>query len=157
MRRLLLIVLGLVATSAFGQDEIGDAAADEMFSMVRELLQSGREDIVAEALGMTSEERVGFWPIYDQYVVDLQEVNDRLADLIVDYSESWEDVSDEMAELMIDEYFEIESDRLNVRARYIRRFDDVLPTKKLARLIQIENKLDVLVELELAQSVPLIR
>ena len=157
MRVLLAITIGLFATFSYAQDEIADAEVEEMFGVVRELLQAGREEVIAEELGMTSEERVGFWPIYDEYVRDLGEVNDRLAELLVEHSATWENVSDELAERMIDEYFDIESDRINVRSKYVRRFDNVLPPKKLARFIQIENKFNVLVELELAQAVPLIQ
>lgn len=157
MRGLLAITIGLFATFSAAQDEADNVAVGDMFGMVRQLLQAGREDVFAEELGMTSEERVGFWPIYDEYVEDLAEVNDRLADLIVAHSETWEDVSDELARQMVDEYFDIEMDRLNVRSRYVRRFDNVLPPKKLARFIQLENKFNVLVDLELAQLVPLIQ
>jgi hypothetical protein len=61
-----------------------------------------------------------------------------------------------MASSLIDDYFDVEADRLKVRTKYVRRFGDVLPPKKLVRFIQIENKLDTIVQVDLASEIPLI-
>jgi hypothetical protein len=39
----------------------------------------------------------------------------------------------------------------------VREFDDVLPPKKLARFVQIENKLDAIVQVDIASEIPLLR
>ena len=56
---------------------------------------------------------------------------------------------------MLDEYLDIEDDLLRARTRYVRRFDNVLPPVKLLRFYQIENKLDAVYRLNLADQIPL--
>ncbi len=147
--------LFLAATSASAQlDGIGDT--DEMFAMVRSLVSAERETFVARELRLTNEEQVRFWPVYDEYLAELGTVNDRFQALLVEYSENWLAVPDQLAERMVNDYFEIESDRIRVRRKYARRFDDILSPQKLARFVQLENKYNVLVELELARAVPLV-
>jgi hypothetical protein len=42
-----------------------------------------------------------------------------------------------------------------MQKKYVGRFDDVLPPKKLVRYFQIENKMDAIISLGLAAVVPL--
>ena len=57
---------------------------------------------------------------------------------------------------MIDDYLDIEADRIKVRKKYVRELGKVLPPKKLALFVQIENKLDAIVQVDLASEIPLV-
>jgi hypothetical protein len=81
----------------------------------------------------------------------------RSLQLIIDYAQRYENLSDEMARTMIDDYLDLESDRLAVRQKYVRKFDDVLAPKKLARFIQVENKLNAITQIYLADEIPLVQ
>ena len=132
------------------------ADINDAIEMIRDVVQLERKDIVAEELALTGEESTKFWPVYDAYVAERETVNDRLVKLITDYAANYLNMSDEMATTLIDDYFDVEADRLKVRQKYVRRFGDVLPPKKLARFIQIENKLDTIVQVDIASEIPLV-
>ena len=52
-------------------------------------------------------------------------------------------------------YFDIQSDILKIRKKYVRRFRKILPDIKVMRLYQIENKIRAEVDAALAIMVPL--
>ena len=114
-----------------------------------------RQVIVTDNLLLTPEENNAFWPIYNDYRADIREVHDRTLRLITDFAANYESMSDETAREMLDEYLDIEDDLLRVRTRYVRRFDNVLPPVELLRFYQVENKLDVIYRLSLADQIPL--
>lgn len=154
------LFLGLLscAVAPLAQAQVNPEFADinDAIEMIRDMVQVERKSIVAEELALTGEESTAFWPVYDAYVAERDVVNDKLVKLVTDYAANYLNMSDEMATALIDDYFDVEAERLKVRRKYVREFDDVLPPKKLARFIQIENKLDTIVQVDLASEIPLI-
>jgi hypothetical protein len=155
------ISVGLLALSLapLAQAQVNPEFADinDTIEMIRDVVQLERKDVVAAELGLTGEESTAFWPVYDRYVVEREVVNDKLVKLITDYAANHLNMSDEMARTLVDDYFDVEAERLKVRRKYVRELDDVLPPKKLARFVQIENKLDTIVQVDIASEIPLIR
>ena len=156
MRILAMISLIGIAASSVAQIT-DDAELDEIVEMVRRVGQLERETVIADELEMTPDERARFWPIYDEYRAELKSVDDRLVALILEFAENYRSMPEATAVTMVDDYLDIEMDRLKVRQKYIRRLDDVLPPRKLARFVQIENKLDSVARLAIAEEVPLVR
>ena len=50
----------------------------------------------------------------------------------------------------------VESDRLGIRREYLDDFAAVLPGRTVARLYQIENKIDALIRYDLAREIPVV-
>jgi hypothetical protein len=146
----------LLAPLAQAQVNPEFADINDAIEMIRDMVQLERKDIVTEELGLTGEESTAFWPVYDRYVAERDVVNDQLVKLVTDYAANYLNMSDETATTLVDDYFDVESDRLKVRKKYVREFGKVLPPKKLARFIQIENKLDTIVQVDLASEIPLV-
>jgi hypothetical protein len=157
-RRFLVGPLSLLV-SPFAEAQVNPEFANinDAIEMIRDTVQLERKDIVAEELALTGEESTAFWPIYDAYVAEREVVNDRLVRLVTDYAANYLNMSDEMAMTLVADYFDVEAERLKVRKKYVREFDDVLPPKKLARFVQIENKLDTIVQVDIASEIPLLR
>jgi len=64
-------------------------------------------------------------------------------------------LTDEYAEKMLENYFDIKSAPLSTRKNYIQQFGKIMPMLKVARFYQLENKINADVEPELALLVPL--
>ena len=65
-------------------------------------------------------------------------------------------LTDKYAEQLLDDYFDVKSDMLRMRKRYLRKFKRVLPMLKVARFYQLETKMIADVDAELALLVPLV-
>jgi hypothetical protein len=76
--------------------------------------------------------------------------------VIQDYIASYKDASDEKAKKLVEDYLTAEADRVQVRRTFIPEFAAVLPGRKLARLYQIENKMDAVIRYDLASTIPVI-
>jgi len=140
---------------AAAQDAAGEADMAATYEMLRGFMSVERETMIAEELRLSEEERDGFWPLYDEYRVEIEEIQDRYADLIADYAASYGALDDDLAERMIEEYFEVKRDTLDVRQGYVDRFTGVLSIQKLARFYQIENRIDNVADLALMRQIPL--
>lgn len=152
------VIALLMATTVFGQGE-GAAPVDAPeLAQARQVLQAGREHIIREELRMSEEEARGFWPIYRDYVAALETVRDRKAELVTGFMQAYRDgaFSEDYAEWLIAENFDIKKDWLQIQRKFVRKFRKVLPAVKVARFYQLENKMDAEVDFVLAGGVPLI-
>jgi hypothetical protein len=66
-------------------------------------------------------------------------------------------LTDDKAKNLIDEAIAIEVAEANIKSTYAPKLSKVLPVKKVARYLQIENKIRALVKYDLAQGVPLVQ
>ena len=78
--------------------------------------------------------------------------------MIKGYAEAFnaDTMTDAKAEEIIKEYFSIEEAPLKLRKRWWKKFSKILPARKAARYYQLENKLDAVVDVDLADQIPLI-
>jgi hypothetical protein len=125
--------------------------------LTRAAIQVRRQAIVTAAMDLEPKEGEAFWPVYREYRADMAKVNDRYVKLLVTYAENYDALSDQLAARIMDEYLGIERDRTAVKARYVPRFRKIMPTRKVMRFFQVDNKLDAIINAELAADIPLAR
>jgi hypothetical protein len=147
-----MVIAALGTAPALAQDK----PADNM-QIVREKIRADKKLVVAETIEMTESEAKAFWPVYEAYQRDLAKINDRTIRLIDDYAENYGAMSDQAAKKLMDEFMAIEMEHLKMRQSYLPRFRQVLPEMKVLRYYQLENKIEAVVNYELAASIPLVR
>jgi len=143
----------LVVSPVLSQDK-----PDQNMQILRDKVKADKKLIVAENMEMTEPEAKGFWPVYDAYQKDLMVINQRIGKLIVSYAEAYRDntLNDEKAEKLIAELVGIQTAEAELQASYVPKLTKVLPAKKVARYLQIENKIRAVVKYELAAEIPLV-
>jgi len=148
-----VIVLGF-APLALAQDK----PADNM-QILRDKIRADKKLVVATNMELTESEAKGFWPIYDAYQKDLQKINRRVANLLESYAADFRNKSltDDKAKKLIDEAVAIEKAEANLKSTYAPKLSKVLPVRKVARYLQIENKIRAVVKYDIAQGVPLVQ
>ncbi len=146
----------LLPIALFAQTNPQMADMNDTIEMMRSLAALERKAVIADSLGLSGEESNEFWQIYDEYAAEKKRVNDRLVKIITDYAASFEDMSHKLARSLVDDHMDVQRDLLKVRKKYLRKFDKVLPPKKVARFYQIENKLDAVTNVLLAEQIPLV-
>jgi polyhydroxyalkanoate synthesis regulator phasin len=135
---------------------LAQVSETDQLQQLRGEIQADRQAVVAANLKLTEAEGAAFWPLYREYRGDMAKLGDRLQKLIQDYAVTYESATAEQAKAMVDEMMSIQRADLKVKESYLPKFRKVLPEVKVARLLQIENKIDILIKLELAGAIPLI-
>jgi len=143
--------LALVGTSLLAQSQ-----SDEI-ELTRTIIQAERQIILVANMGLTDEEGQRFWPLYRQYRSDLAKNGDRTVALITTFADNYENLSEGTAEWMVNEFLAIEKVEAEVKSRWIPRFREVLSEKKVLLFLQLENKMDAVINYDLAESIPVVR
>jgi hypothetical protein len=126
-------------------------------AILMEKIKADKKLLVADNMDLTDAEAKAFWPLYDSYQEELQQINQRLGRTILDYADAFEKgpIPNERAEQLMGEALAIEEAEVKLKQSYAEKLDAVLPAAKAARYIQIENKIRAMVKSELAQRIPL--
>jgi len=146
-------LLGL-APLAMAQDK----PADNM-QILRDKIKADKKLVVAANMELTESEAKAFWPIYDAYQKDLQKINQRIIALLESYADDArkKSLTDDKAKKLIDEAVAIDQAEANLKSGYAPKLSKALPAIKVARYLQIENKIRAVIKYDLAQGVPLVR
>lgn len=130
---------------------------NEAMALTRAGMASDRKQMVAANLGLTADEATKFWPVYDEYQKAMAKASDRRAAAILKYAQNQQTMTDAMAADLIQQGMQSDLDRIQTRLAWAPKFAAVVPGKKVARFFQIENKIDALVNVALAQEIPLVK
>ena len=126
--------------------------------ILRQKIKADKKLVVAENLNLTDPEGAAFWPVYDAYQKELQQINQRLAAGIRAYADAYNKgpVTNDTAKKLLDESLAIETAEGALKSAFVPKIMAALPATKAARYIQIENKIRAAVRYELAASIPLV-
>ncbi len=135
-----------------------DKTADNM-QILRDKIKADKKLLVATNMELTESEAKNFWPIYDQYQEDLQKINQRIVRLLESYADDFRarSLTDEKAKRLINEAIAIEQAEADLKSGYAPKLSKVLPVRKVARYLQIENKIRAVVKYDIVSGVPLVR
>jgi hypothetical protein len=133
-----------------------DKPADNM-QILRDKLRADKKLVVATNMELTESEAKNFWPVYEEYQKDLQKINRRIAALLESYAEDFrgKSLTDDKAKKLIEEALAIEQAEANLKGTYAPKLSKVLPVRKVARYLQIENKIRAVIKYDLVSGVPL--
>jgi len=151
-----VLVLGSSAAALRAAEPPSGAASEASLDVLLNAIRANRKALVAANLGLTDAEAAGFWPVYDRYAKEIAALGDRQVAVIQDYTASFSALSDEKAMKLVSEYLASEADRVAVKRAYVDEFAKSLPGRKLARLYQIENKMDAVIRYDLAATIPVV-
>jgi hypothetical protein len=151
-----LMVLGILgAILAVGVPGIAQEKPADNMQILLEKISADKKLLVAENMQLTEAEAKAFWPIYSKYQDELFLLRVRTAKVITDYAKAYDQMSNDTAKKLLDEYMTIEALRLKLRQAYLPKFRAVLPEVKVVRYYQIENKIQAALAYEVGAQIPL--
>ena len=131
------------------------SAPDQDLQFLRKDLRSQKKQMVAANMDLTDAEAEKFWPVYDRYATDLANIYDTKLALVGEYFENYTTMTGDEAERYIRRRAAVEEDVMQLRLKYVPEFRKVLSGRQTALFFQIEWRLDLMINLQLAQA-PLI-
>ena len=152
LRHALLAVVGvLLAAPVFAQTGTDALEAE------RAQIQADRKAIISHLMEMTEGESSAFWPVYNEYREAVRKSDDKLVQLATSYFKGAESMTSKQSQDALTQMLGAKAEKLSIRKAYVSKFSKVLPTGKVMRFYQIENKMDAVIDYELAASIPLIQ
>ena len=132
------------------------AASEQDIEMLRQNIRASRKKIIAANMNLTADESTKFWPIYDQYQLELNKIGNTRWDMMKAYAQVYPNVTADQAQNFIQQSTMTDQQMIALREKYVPIFAKAIPAKKVALWYQIDRQIDLMVNLQLASMLPLV-
>ena len=154
---LLALVVGAGCTAAFAQKVTDNGIEIEKnLELMRRDLRSEKKKIIAVNVPFTDTEATKFWPVYDQYAAETERINNDRIVVLKEYAANLANLTDGQALALNNKSLAIDRSFATLRQRFIPQFVKVLKGKNLARFFQIDKRIGLLIDLQIAAGVPIV-
>lgn len=133
------------------------ADAQRAVNISRKMVDDKRNNQIAMFMSFTQEEKEKFWPLYREYRKAMGTVGDKRLAVIIDYANNVDTMTDPLAKKLLDRSFDVDKDFIRTKERYVKKFRRILPDIKVVRLMQLENRMDIAVDMKVAEGIPLMK
>src|ERR1700690_3959325 len=131
--------------------------SDQDIQMLRQDIRSQKKQLIAANMQLTDAEAVKFWPVYDAYTQETIKINDQRYALIKEYVQTYDTMTDAQAKSLIKRWAATDQAFIALRLQWMPKFETVLPGKKSALFFQIDRRLGLLIDLQLASMIPVVK
>ena len=133
-----------------------ETITDQEIKLLQQDVRDQRRQIVAANLPLTTEESATFWPVYDEYIAEVTKILDSRYSQIKEYVGHYATMDDKQATDYIGKLFDADRALMDLRVKSQPKFEQVLPKKKSAMFLQMDRRLQMMIDLQRASLVPLI-
>jgi len=144
------------AQSAPGANAQSKVASDQDIEMLRQNIRARRKEITAQNMTLTADEATKFWPIFDQYRKEAIKPNDERWALMKEYAANYDTLTDAQANDYMKRATAVDQQLLALRMKYVPIFEKVISAKKTALWYQIDRHIDLLINLQFSEMLPLV-
>jgi hypothetical protein len=144
----LTFLLSFVAIAIYAQDSY--------MEIVRSTIKTEKKALIAEVMQLSDEESGVFWPVYNEYEDKLYKLNTDYFNVVKDFADNFENMSAEKASEIILKANKISMDEAKLEKTYLKKMMKVISPQKTLRYFQASNKIQVMIDAQLAAEIPLL-
>jgi hypothetical protein len=134
-----------------------DGLSESDFELMRSDIRTKKAALIADRIRFTDQEAAVFWPVYRRYEADLAAINDKKVSIMKDYVARHQSLSDQQAKQLAEDVFDVDRKTLDLRAKCFAELEKSLPPKTIVRWLQLERRLQLLIDAQIAKDLPVIQ
>jgi hypothetical protein len=156
--QLALAILLLSGATAIGQTVLVQVKplTDDDIKLMRQDVQAVKDDVIQDTMQFTAAEGKAFWPIYKQYAEGQRAIAEQRFAVIMDYAKNLDTMTNAQANGLSQRMLQVEDNTQALRKKYLPKFEAALGAKRAAKFFQVDNRLTMFVNIQLASAIPLI-
>ena len=154
-------LFALAALAALGTSEVTLAQSGADLNSQTQAtiadLQADKRAVVLATLGLNDDQLKKFTPIYDEYQAEMKKLYTSASNLsnrlfVADFG----GMTDAESKDIMKAYFKLRKDRIDLLDKYAGKLDKKLPATKVFQFVQVENKVQALLDVAAAASIPIV-
>ena len=124
--------------------------------LLRRDVRQEKAEIMGSVMLLSAPDATKFWPIYSEYDAQLTKLNDQRVENIKEYARTYEQMTDEKADELIQKSLAYQKQRAELLAQTYDKVKQALGATTAARFAQVEHQLLLIIDLQIASSLPLV-
>ena len=127
---------------------------DAYVDLLRKDVRQQKKEIMGSVMVLSADDAAKFWPIYSEYDKELTKLNDLRAENIKEYARTYNELTDEKADELIQKSFAYQKQRMELLAKTYDLVKEALGGITAARFVQVEHQLLLLIDLRIVSALP---
>lgn len=144
----LTFLLSFVAIALYAQDSY--------MEIVRSTIKTEKKALIAEVMQLSDAESSVFWPVYNEYEDKLYILNTDYFNVVKDFADNFDNMSAEKATDIILKANKFSTNEAKLEKTYLKKMMKVISPQKTLRYFQASNKIQVMIDAQLAAEIPLL-
>jgi hypothetical protein len=124
--------------------------------LLRADVRQQKAEMLGEVMQLSTADAAKFWPIYEQYDVELAKLNDQRVANIQEYANSYDQMTDAKADELIQNALSYRKQRSELLAKTYASVKQALGGITAARFIQVEDQLLLIIDLQIDSALPVV-
>ncbi len=156
---IICVVVILLSTSSLFAQTVEVSAkplTDSDIASLRQDLTKNKMDLISMSMDFTKTESDAFWPVYRQYSNEQNAIYAKRLDIIHEYARAMEKLDAATARDLTTRLMRVDGELITLKQQYFPKFEAAVGGRKAAKFYQIDNRLSLLINLQLANEIPLI-
>jgi hypothetical protein len=129
----------------------------EYAELLRSDIRAQKVAIITEVMEFSDDEAGKFWPIYRDYDTEMSKLGDERVSLIAEYAKNFDTLTDADADKLASRAIDLDGRRRAALAKVYDSVKKALGAKTAMRFLQVEHQLLLLIDLQIASSLPIAR
>ena len=115
-----------------------------------------RRALITEAMGLSGDKSDKFWAIHEKYEAETDKLFDRELELLKEYADTYKVMTDDMADVLMNKALDINQAELDLQKKYYEIFKKELGAQTAAKFRMIDNRINLMINLQIAAAVPVL-
>lgn len=128
----------------------------EYVTLLRSNVRQQKAEIMGSIMALSAADAAKFWPIYSAYDADLTKLNDQRVENIKEYARNYTQMTDEKADDLVQKSLAFQKQRAELLANTYEKVKQACGAVTAARFAQIEHQLLLIIDLQIASSLPIV-
>ena len=129
----------------------------EWSDLLKRNVQKESKKLIEQNLELTNQQAKVFWPIYEEYDAALLEITNERLKNISDYMLNYKDLDDAKAESLLRKALELDQKKISVQNEYYNKLIAVLPSTLVGKFFQLDQYIELIIQLQRSENIPLIQ
>jgi uncharacterized membrane-anchored protein YhcB (DUF1043 family) len=157
MKKLLVALTALAALGVAETTLAQSANLRDDTELLISQIQADKRAVVLTAMQLTDAEVRAFTPVYDKYQADMKKQFEAAAEMLNKFAANYGSMTDDAATDILKDWFKLRDQRNATMKKYAKEMGRNLPATKVLQFVQIENKLNALLDVQAASVIPIAR
>lgn len=146
--RIFLLIIGFIILylSSRGQ------TTEDSLRFAERILSLRKKEIVLQYFQLSEAEKSSFWPIYNQYNLEIEDYEMEYFRLMDQYAKGVANLSESTLQSMSERFLQNDIEVARIRKQYFRKFKNALSTGKATEFMQLDNTFRTMVRLEMQKT-----
>ena len=151
---LLMVAFAMLAFCPLGRAQDQEPTVDSTIAVVRAHMQADRTTLITTGMNFNDKDGAAFWPMYREYEYERSRLDDDRVAVIKEYTQKYPTLTDAEAKAMAETMLDCDYRLAELKKKYYRKFNKVLPALTVAKFLQLERRVDLMMDMQVESSLP---